>query len=211
MNAWTGRVLAFGLFLIITGFDIPPVRAEQMQPPVIAVIDFQRIVRASIAGKFVRQQVDKRHATFQSEIRKLQLMLERDRAELRQGKSNLTPAEFKKKRHAYEKNTDQLQRLVQTRKRHLDSLYVEGMRKVELTLIAVMRELATERKINIILNATRGQGVVLFADNKIVLTSEALTRLDKKLPTLELPTISGVVSPPAGSTGKEKIGGKKDN
>ncbi len=186
------RSIGFLLFLIvfpavISGpWSVGPASAQQMPAPVIAVIDFQRVARESAAGKIVRALVDKQHAAYQAEIKKVQQELEKTRRELTQQQAVLAPEVFSQKRKEYQSRAEELQRMVQIRKRQLDQMFVQGMRQIELALVEVLKEMAKERKINMILNAARGQGIVLFADNSIVITDEARRRLDKRLPSLTL-------------------------
>lgn len=154
--------------------------------PVIAVIDFQRVVRRSRAGRSVREQIDKQQAVFQNEVKKIQSELETARGELSERPANMTDAEFEAKRKAMRKRVAELQSLVQRRKRALDQVFNAGMRQVDLALVEVLKALAEEHGINLILNAGRGRGLVLFAENRIVITDEALRRLDERLPQVEL-------------------------
>jgi len=161
----------------------PPVALPK---PVIAVIDFQRVVRQSLAGKSVRQQIDKRQAAFQAEVKNIQQQLEKARSELSERPANMTDSEFEQKRQEMRTRVADLQSLVQRRKRELDQVFNAGMRQVDLALVEVLKALAEEQGINLILNAGRGRGLVLFAENRIVITEEALRRLDKRLPRVEL-------------------------
>lgn len=191
------RALVYAIWMVpaaVTGLAPSAVSAQQEQPPakatvpapVIAVIDFQRVVRRSLAGKSVRQQIDARQAVFQDEVKKIQQKLEKARVELSERPANMTDDEFEKKRKDMRKRVADLQSLVQRRKRELDQVFNAGMRQVDLALVEVLKDLAEEQGINLILNAGRGRGLVLFAENRIVVTEEALRRLDERLPRVEL-------------------------
>ncbi|MPY75239.1 MAG: hypothetical protein GEU87_13355 [Alphaproteobacteria bacterium] len=162
-----------------------------MPTPVIGVIDFQFVVKESAAGKSVRSQIDERQQQFQAEIKPIQQELESVRAEFsarEPGTRELGAGdtEYAAKRKAVRDRVNELQRIIQERKRELDDMFNNGMHQVDLSLIAVLKELAEERGINLILNAGRGRGLVLFAENQIVITDEALRRLDARLPKVEL-------------------------
>lgn len=159
---------------------------EPMPTPVIAVIDFQLVVKESAAGKSVRSQIDTRQQQFQAEIKPIQQELESVRAEFSAREPGTGDAEYAAKRKAVRDRVNELQRIIQERKRELDGMFNSGMHQVDLALIAVLKELAEERGINLILNAGRGRGLVLFAENQIVITDEALRRLDARLPKVEL-------------------------
>ncbi|MCG8547568.1 MAG: OmpH family outer membrane protein [Alphaproteobacteria bacterium] len=163
-----------------------PAKPSPMAAPVIAVIDFQRIVKESSAGKSIRQFVNARQAEFQGQIKKIQQELELARKELANGPSGVSREEFETKRKEMRERVAQLQSIVQNRKRDLDEMFNTGMRQVDIALVAVLKELAEERGINLILNAGRGRGLVLFAESAIIITDEALRRLNARLPKVEL-------------------------
>lgn len=157
-----------------------------MPQPLVAVIDFQRVVKESAAGRSIREEIDSRHAQFQSEIKKLQEGLDASRKELASRPAGMSDAAYTKKRGEFRKRVNSLKTLIQDRKRKLDLMFNTGMREVDRALAAVLKELAQERGINLILNAGRGRGLVLFAESGIVITDEALRRLDERLPTARL-------------------------
>ncbi len=158
---------------------------------VVGVIDFQRVVKESTAGRSVREQMDTRRTKLQTEIQSIREELEAARAALSTREPGLTEAEFSAKRQAMRKRVGELQGIVQSRKRELDAMFNDGMGQIDIALIAILKELAEERGINLILNAGRGRGLVLFAENRIVITDEALRRLNARLPTVELTDAEG--------------------
>ena len=76
-------------------------------------------------------------------------------------------------------------------------MYVNGMRQIESELARILKAIADERGIDVILNTTRGQGVVIFARPQTLISEEAKTRLDERLPDIFLP-----VPPMAQKTGE---------
>lgn len=187
--------MAAALFGVALAGMIPhPARSQaKVQPPpmpmptpVVAVIDFQYVVKESAAGKSVRSQIDARQQQVQAEIKPIQQELESVRAEFGSREPGKADPEFAAKRKAIRERVNQLQGIIQERKRELDDMFNNGMHQVDLALVAVLKELAEERGINLILNAGRGRGLVLFAENQIVITDEALRRLDARLPKVEL-------------------------
>lgn len=159
-------------------------RSPTVMPlPVVAVIDFQRVVKESAAGRSVRGEIDKRHAVFQKEIKKIKDELDAGRETMSSRPAGMADAEFTEKRKKFRARVGELTSLVQRRKRELDNLFNTGMREVDRALAEILKELAQERGINLILNAGRGRGLVLFAEGGIVITDEALRRLNERLPT----------------------------
>ena len=184
----TAAVLLAGMTVLA-----PAQGQEKVQPPpmpmptpVVAVIDFQYVVKESAAGKSVRSQIDARQQQVQAEIKPIQQELESVRAEFGSREPGTSDSDYASKRKAIRERVNELQRIIQERKRELDDMFNAGMHEVDLALVAVLKELAQERGINLILNAGRGRGLVLFAENQIVITDEALRRLDARLPKVEL-------------------------
>lgn len=186
MSAIARALVIASVCLLMSNVPMPLTAAEKMAAPVVAVIDFQRIARESKAGEAVRNQVGLQHTAFQSEIKQLQADLEVDRADIRQKQEKLSKEEFEELGKRYQGKAEKLQKMVQQRKQQLDQMYVDGMRKVEVELVDVVRKIASERGINLILNAAKGQGIVLYADQSTVITDEARARLDQRLPSLTL-------------------------
>ena len=86
-----------------------------------------------------------------------------------------------------QRKAENLQKLVNERKRQLDQMYVNGMRQIESELARILKTIAVERGIDVILNTTRDQSVVIFARPQTLISEEAKTRLDERLPDILLP------------------------
>ena len=174
------------LIALSLGAARPSAHAQQIPNAVIAVVDFSRVVRDSLAGRNVRSQTDQKQAGYQAEIQEFQSELEQARQELTRQQTILSPEVFNRNRQAYEQRARELQKTVQARKQELDQQFGQGMRLVEGEVVKILRELAAERGINLVLNATRG-GVVVFAEGALVITDEVVIRLNERLQTVTLP------------------------
>ena len=167
--------------------------AEQMRSPVVAIVDFQQITRDSKAGAQLREKIATQHAIYQSEIQRLQGDLEIERNSIQEKQKKLSREKFEELSKTYRGKAESLQKLVDGRKRFLDQMYANGMRTIEAELVDIVTNIASENGIDMILNATRGQGVVIYANPKIVITREAQLRLNQRLPEVNLvpPPIKG--------------------
>ena len=177
------------LALIAVGIVATPSWSQQLPGAVIAVIavvDFSRVVRDSLAGKSIRSQTDQQQTSYQTEIQEFQNELESARQELTRQQTILSPEAFNRNRQAYEQRARELQTTVQQRKQQLDQRFGQGMRVVEGEVVKILRELAAERGINIVLNATRG-GVVVFAEGELVITDDVVSRLNERMQAIPLP------------------------
>jgi len=168
-----------------------PATAQEKAPrtlpaPRIAVIDFQRAVRESAAGKSVVRQINERHAKFQKEIQATTTQLEQDRQELSRQQTVLAPEAFQQKRRQFQLRAQAYQKNVQQAQRQLDRMYRQGLITVEVALAKVLRDLATELGANIVIDAGPGRGTVLFTDALLIVTEDATARLDKVLPDVKV-------------------------
>jgi Skp family chaperone for outer membrane proteins len=93
---------------------------------------------------------------------------------------------FSERRVKFQNKARRLQQSVQKIKKQLDATFTRGMQKVEVVLADVLSEIAKEKGINIIMNAGRVRGTVLFVDSRIVISKESMNRLNTRLPKVEL-------------------------
>ncbi len=158
-------------------------RAQQLPPAVVAVIDYQRILRDSAAARSIRDQIDARRKAYQAEINKQELRLHDADKEVAKQRSLLTPEAFAQKRRQYEQEVADVQQMVQERRRELDSVSAGALNEVKKALIEVVTGIADERGFNVVLPTSD----VLFFARKIDLTDEVLAKLDESLPDVRVP------------------------
>ena len=138
-------------------------RAQQLPPTVAAVIDYQRIIREAAAARSISEQIEARRKAYQEEISKEEQRLhEADKAFAKQ-RSLLTPEAFAEKRREFEQEVAEVQRLVQERRRALDSASAEALDEVKSALIEVVTSIAEERGFNLVLPSSE----VLFFSRRI--------------------------------------------
>jgi len=186
MNFIKTILYSIALVVLVHGFVLAPSWAQQLPGTVIAVVDFSKVIRDSLAGKSIRSQTDQQQTGYQAEIQNFQNELEKARQELTRQQTILSPEAFNKKRQTYEEQARNLQTTVQQRKQELDQRFGQSMRFVEEEVAKILRELAEERKINLILNATRGS-IVVFAEGALLITDDVISRLNERMQTAPLP------------------------
>jgi Skp family chaperone for outer membrane proteins len=153
-------------------------RAQQLPPTVAAVIDYQRILRDAAAARSIREQIESRRKAYQGEISKEEQRLHEADKEFARQRSLLTPEAFAEKRRAFEEDVNEVQRLVQQRRRELDQVAEVALNEVKTALIEIVTGIAEERGFNLVLPSSD----VLFFARKIDLTDEVLAKLDERLP-----------------------------
>jgi outer membrane protein len=169
--------------ILTASFSAGDAQAQQLPPAVVAVIDYQRILRDSAAARSIREQVEARRNAYQEEINKQEQRLREADKEVAKQRSLLTTDAFAEKRRQYEQEVAQVQKMVQDRRRELDSVSAGALNEVKKALIVVVTGIADERGFNIVLPTSD----VLFFARKIDLTDEVLAKLDESLPDVRVP------------------------
>lgn len=163
-------------------------QAKKGNPPTpaalkIAVIDVETIRREAAAIKAAREQLNRYQAAFQADIQKEEAELRNANQELARQRTILAPEAFAEERKKFEHRLVEVQRLMQERKQQLDDAWAEVMRKINDTMNEVITELAVENGYSLIVRFDS----LIFAGESYVITQAALDRLNKKLPTLQVP------------------------
>lgn len=160
--------------------------AQKLPTTVAAVIDYQRILRDAAAAQSIREQIEARRKAYQEEISKEEQRLhEADKAFAKQ-RSVLSAEAFAEKRRGFEQEVAEVQRLVQERRRELDSMAAAALNEVKEALIEIVTSIAEERGFNLVLPSSE----VLFFSRSLDLTEEVLAKLDARLPQVQLSDVS---------------------
>ena len=173
-------MLAVGLVLVLWTAAQTPLRAQELAPPVLAVIDVQKVRRDSTAVKALSKIIAEQKAQYQEELRVQERALREADQELARQRSILSPEAYAKKRAELEQRVGSLQREARNRKRGLDKVFAQGMAKVQAELATVAKEIAEERGLDLILS----KAIVVLVRPKYELTQEAVRRLNARLPVL---------------------------
>ena len=158
----------------------------------VAVVDRNLITRDSSAAKWMRSVIDSKYQQYQAEIKNAQNALASARDDLKRQSPNLDTGSIRKRRAEIRQQANELSRVLQARKSELDQMLNKGMAQIDNVLNEILKTLARERGIKMIMNATKSQRIVLFIDKNLILTEEALKRLNQSLPKVVLPGKPGL-------------------
>lgn len=165
---------------------------ERAAGAIIATIDFDRVMRESSAGRKFREQLDERYAQSEEEIKRMQADVERLRQDLAAHGDSLSPEERQKRRNEFQRRKAEGFQLLQERKEQINRMFERGKQQIEVALHEIVKEIAMERKIDLVLNrsgpdsASRPPGAVLFTARDVDIGDLARQRLDARLPSLGL-------------------------
>jgi Skp family chaperone for outer membrane proteins len=179
-------LLALGLSLAsVPGLVVStPVAAQEplaLPPPIIAVLDVQTALRQSTAALMLQQEIDAQRNAYQAELRSREVELREKNKELVKQRSTLTAEAFAQSRKDLEQEMALFQREMVGRKRSLERMFAQGMREIELQLLHVADELATERGANLVLP----KSAVILVHSDFEITAEAVARLNEVMPNIE--------------------------
>ena len=173
-------LLAVGLAPLLWTAVPTALHAQELAPPVLAVIDLQKVRRDSIAVQALSKRIAEQKVRHQDELREQERALREADQELARQRSILSPEAYAKKRGELEVRIASLQRGARARKRGLDKIFAQGMAQVQAELTEVAKEIAKEWGLDLVLTKT----TVVLVRPKFELTEEVLRRLNARLPDL---------------------------
>ncbi|MGF1562493.1 MAG: OmpH family outer membrane protein [Geminicoccaceae bacterium] len=194
---WVRHLIPFCLVALLvlgTGLARPAMAQEAangdgelLPPAVVAVIDYQHILRESVAAQNIRSQIEAKSAAYQEQVTADEQSLRERDAELSKQRSLLSPEAFAEKREAFQSDVAEVQRKVQAQRAELDEASAYALNEVKKALIQIISDLAQQKGFNVVLPNSE----VLFFATRLDLTEQVLTRLNEDLPEVEVPGLEG--------------------
>ena len=169
-------IVCVGLFVV----SEPGVNAQAIPLPKIGIVDVQLVLRESKAAKSIGPEFDKMRKAFQKQVSEQEQQLRQAEQELSRQRAILAPEAFTQKRRAFSEEARKAQSSVQARRRLLDKSFNDTKNVILKNLIIVAREVADDRKLNMLLE----KRFVFLSAKTIDVTEEVIARLDKRLPKL---------------------------
>lgn len=178
----------FAVLLFILALPVSAALAQEPFKPVIAVIDINGVERESIAWDSLRQQIESRRADYQEQLAGREKELQEKGQELQSQQSLLDSEVLKTREDELRKQVAQLRQQAIDVKKTLDKIYASARRQIRDALVIVVNEIAAEKGLHLILNMSRQDQTVAYADNRLNISQEALERLNSKIQSVSLDT-----------------------
>jgi outer membrane protein len=178
---------------------LPAHAADQplVQPVAVLVVDTQRVLQESKAGKMIQSQMQQQVSTYQKSLAKQDQDLAATQQDLQRQQSMLAQDAFAAKVKEFEQRVADASRRAQEAQQNLAESRNEAVDKVQTVMQQVIEGLTKERGANLILN----RGAVVMFDLRMDVSDEVIKRLDEKLPAV---TVS--FNRPAGAGGAPAAG-----
>src|SRR5258707_7735082 len=173
--------------------DQPPV-----QSVVVLVVDMQRVLQESKAGKMIRSQMQQQVSSYQKSLAKQDQDLAATQQDLQRQQSILAQDACAIKVKEFDQRVADASKHAQEAQQNLSESRNEAVGKGDTAMLQEIDGLAKERGANLILN----RGAVVMFDVRMDVSDEVIKRLDEKLPavTVSFNRPAGGTPPAAGGT-----------
>lgn len=148
----------------------------------IAIIDMDKILSNSMAGRSIQNQLKEKREAFQQEFTSRENTLVASEKKLIQEKGSLTPEAFEAKRKEFENQLLETRNLFQKRRNALDKGLNTSLSILREEVMKVTAEISEEQNYSMIL--TRDSVVIM--DKKFDVTDLVLAKMNQSMQTIPL-------------------------
>lgn len=162
-----------------------PALMKESPPPaaVIGVIGVPEVLQASTAAQAVQKEIDRRRAVLTAEAEKEQEMWRRVQAALADPRAHYSPDELRTRELALQQRIANSQLAFRNSEARIQAAAQVSLGQIERTLIAVIRQVATSRGMNLVLHRAQ----VALNMNEFDITDEVTRQLNQVLPSVTVP------------------------
>ena len=168
--------------------------APALSPPSIALVDMQRVLSESAAGKSIQTQLDAERRKIRDQLANLEESLKNGENELKRQRTVLAPDAFNEQVAALQRKQADAQRIQQDRQEAFAKGQNDAINVVVDNMRDVVQQLATERRIGLVMQK---QAVISVSDKNMDITDDVIQRLNTKLPSV------AVTVPSSGAAAKK--------
>jgi outer membrane protein len=148
----------------------------------IAVVDIQQVLEESTAAKDVKSQIKEKRDHYQTEITTEEDKLRQAEKKLSEQRAVLSKDAFEQKTEEFKEKLIVVQREVQEKRANLDSLLTNSLGKIQKSVFEIIEDISKEEGFDIAIPTSQ----ILYANEKLNITTEVLKRLNKKMPSLKI-------------------------
>ena len=171
------RYLPMFALLALTAFALPA-HAETA----IGIVNIQKIMNDSLAAKSVRDQLQSKQKSFQSELDAKEKALMKEDQDLIKQRANMEKDAFEQKVKSFRERAAKAQGEIQAKKASLDKAFAGALEQIQTNVVAITASVAKEKKLNVVISSAQ----VLYGDASLDITDEVLSQLNKKLSSVTL-------------------------
>lgn len=177
------RAIALSIVVFAAMFALSPVCVKAQEGgAAIAIIDIQRLLRESLAGQSIENQIRQFRETFGEEVAEMETALRERERQLVDRAAVLSPEALAEERSRFEEEVIALQRDVRERQQGVEQAYADAVATVRETVLSLLQAIVEQRGIDVVL----ARSGYLVANRDLDLTDEVLSELDRALPSVVL-------------------------
>ena len=165
--------------LILVFAAITPAYAQNSN---IAIVDMDKILSDSSAGKSIQTQLKSKRESFQKEFAARENTLISSEKSLAQQKSSLTPEAFETQRKQFETQLLETRNVFQTRRNALDKGLNNALSQLREKIMTITAQIAEKKGYSIVL--TRDSVVIM--DKELDITDEVLSNMNNTVKSIPL-------------------------
>jgi len=152
----------------------------------ILVVDMQQVRREASVVADVQRQIERRRDSYEVRLRDIERDLQQDQQSLLERRAEMSGEDYAEAVRALEDRLTRAQRQMRNTKANLDRLYNRGMLEIDRVIVSIAEEIAVERGAQLVLP----KAAVLLVRNELEVTETVLQRLDRRLSSLDLDTLT---------------------
>ncbi len=179
-----------------TAAPAAPPAGPALTAPTVAVVDVQRVLAESQAGKSIQAQLETEGRKIRDQIQHLDDELKAAENEVRRQQVVASPEARNEQMQALQRKQADAQRVVQDRRDAFNKGQQDAFNVVGDNLRDIVQQLAAERRIGLVL---RKDVVMTISDKNMDITDDVIQRLNTKLPTVTV-TVAGAGAQAAATT-----------
>src|SRR4051812_40690718 len=129
--------------------------AASGQPLNVLVVDTRALRDKSKAANMVSEQLKKKGAEFEKEMRRQEQPLQQEGEALQRQASSLSPETLNQKKRDFERKLREYDRAVQSKRQALQRADSEASEKIEAVILDIISEIVKERKVDLVFQGGR--------------------------------------------------------
>jgi Skp family chaperone for outer membrane proteins len=152
-----------------------------LAPPTVAVVDMQRVLLESAAGRSIQSQLEVERRKIRDQVSKLDEELKSTENEIKRQRSVMSPDAVNEQVQSFQRKQADAQRVVQERQEAFSKGQNDAVSVVGDNMKDIVQQLSTERHIGLIV---RKEVVLSMSDKNMDITDDVIQRLNTKLPSV---------------------------
>ncbi len=164
--------------------ELPPLPKGTAPPaPIIGVLGVPEVMRAATASQEVEKVITERRNKLQADAQKEQAVWRDMQQQLSADRATLSPDQVRTKERDLQERITDAQKGFRDRNRIVQETAQYSLNQIERTLIAVIRQVAESRGMNLVLHRAQ----VALNVNEFDITDQVTQQMNKVMPSITIP------------------------